>query len=87
VPAGVVTVTSTVPALPAGLAAVICVAELTAKDAVAVPPKFTAGRGGSERPLEWNYDASPMQPLEAEARTVAHGFIERFRDRRAVLAH
>jgi hypothetical protein len=43
-----VTVTSTVPALPAGLAVVICVAELTAKDAAAMPPKFT-----TEAPLKF----------------------------------
>ena len=41
VPAEVVTVTSTVPAEPAGAAAMICVSELTVKLA-ALPPKSTA---------------------------------------------
>src|SRR6187401_1921936 len=34
--------TSTVPAIPAGTVAVICVAELTVKPVAAVPPKVTA---------------------------------------------
>ena len=38
----VVTRTSTVPALPAGAVAVICVAELTVKPVAAVAPKLTA---------------------------------------------
>jgi hypothetical protein len=42
VPTGVVTVTSTVPAVPEGLIAVICVDELTVKLVAAVPPKSTA---------------------------------------------
>ena len=42
VPPGVVTVTSTVPALPAGAVAVICVAPFTVKLVAAVPPKLTA---------------------------------------------
>ncbi len=42
VPPGVVTVTSTVPALPTGEVAVICVALFTVKLAAGVPPKDTA---------------------------------------------
>ena len=42
VPYGVVTVTTTVPAEPAGEAAVIEVSEFTVKLAAAVPPKATA---------------------------------------------
>ncbi|KRB26617.1 hypothetical protein ASD94_14065 [Acidovorax sp. Root70] len=42
VPPTVVTRTSTVPALPAGAVAVICVAELTVKPVAAVAPKVTA---------------------------------------------
>ncbi len=42
VPPGVVTVTSTMPALPAGEVAVICVAPFTVKLVAAVPPKDTA---------------------------------------------
>ena len=42
VPPGVVTVTSTAPALPAGEVAVICVALLTVNEVAAVPPNFTA---------------------------------------------
>ena len=41
-PPGVVTVTSTVPALPAGDTAVICVALFTVKLVAAVAPNFTA---------------------------------------------
>ena len=42
VPLAVVTVTSTVPAVPAGLVAVICVAELTVKPVAAAVPNSTA---------------------------------------------
>ena len=42
VPPAVVTVMSTVPALPAGEVAVICVALLTVKPVAAVAPNFTA---------------------------------------------
>src|SRR5439155_27006024 len=42
VPPAVVTVTSTVPAAPAGAVAVICVALLTVKAVAAVVPNFTA---------------------------------------------
>ena len=42
VPPAVVTVISTMPALPAGDAAVICVALLTTKEAALVAPNFTA---------------------------------------------
>ena len=42
VPPAVVTVTSTVPALPAGAVAVICVALLTVKPLALVAPNFTA---------------------------------------------
>ena len=42
VPPAVVTLTSTVPALPTGAVAVICVAELTVKPVAAVAPKVTA---------------------------------------------
>ena len=42
VPPGVVTVTSTVPALPAGAVAVMLVALLTVNAVAAVPPKLTA---------------------------------------------
>ena len=42
VPPGVVTVTSTVPALPAGAVAVTEVADLTVNEAAAVAPKLTA---------------------------------------------
>ena len=42
VPPGVVTVTSTVPAVPAGAVAVIWVALLTVKLVAAVAPKLTA---------------------------------------------
>ncbi|MNM52520.1 hypothetical protein D3C81_635990 [compost metagenome] len=41
-PPGVVTRTSTVPALPAGAVAVICVALFTVKPEAAVAPKVTA---------------------------------------------
>ena len=41
VPPAVVTVTSTVPAEPAGALAVIWAAELTVTDVPAVPPKLT----------------------------------------------
>ena len=41
-PPGVVTLTSTVPALPAGAVAVICVSLLMVKPAAAVPPNATA---------------------------------------------
>ena len=40
-PPAVVTVTSAVPAAPAGDVAVICVALFTVKPAAAVPPNFT----------------------------------------------
>jgi hypothetical protein len=42
VPYGVVTVTSTVPTVPAGAVAVICVAESTVKSLAGVAPNFTA---------------------------------------------
>ena len=42
VPAGVVTVTSTLPAAPAGATAVIEVAELTVNNVAAVAPNLTA---------------------------------------------
>ena len=42
VPPGVVTATLTLPALPAGVTAVICVAETTVNDAAATPPNVTA---------------------------------------------
>ena len=42
VPPAVVTVTSTVPALPAGAVAVICVALFTVNDVAFVAPNFTA---------------------------------------------
>src|SRR5271170_1022049 len=42
VPLGVVTVTSTMPLLPAGAFAVIAVAELTVNDVAAVEPNLTA---------------------------------------------
>jgi hypothetical protein len=42
VPPAVVTLTSTVPALPAGAVAVICVAEFTVKPVAAVAPNVTA---------------------------------------------
>jgi hypothetical protein len=42
VPPEVVTVTSTVPADPAGAVAVICVAEFTVNELAAVDPNFTA---------------------------------------------
>jgi hypothetical protein len=42
VPPAVVAVTSTVPADPAGVTAVIWVSELTVNEAASVPPKLTA---------------------------------------------
>jgi hypothetical protein len=42
VPMGVVTVTSTTPAVPAGAVAVMLVPLTTAKEPAAVPPKLTA---------------------------------------------
>src|SRR5512141_1665307 len=50
VPAGDVTVTSTVPE-PAGLVAVIEVSELTVKSAAGVPPKLTAVAPVSQAPV------------------------------------
>ena len=51
VPAGVVTVTSTVPDAPAGLTAVISVSDTCVNDVAALPPNLTAVAPDNPQPV------------------------------------
>ncbi|PMQ03042.1 hypothetical protein JaAD80_28965 [Janthinobacterium sp. AD80] len=66
VPPGVVTRTSTVPALPAGAVAVICVALFTVKPEAAVAPKVTAVVPPNPVPVMMTVVPPPTGPAVGE---------------------
>jgi hypothetical protein len=73
VPPGPVTVTSTVPADPAGAVAVICVAELTVKLVAGVDPKLTAVAPVKLVPEIVTEVPPPLDPTDGLAETTEGG--------------